>query len=509
MNKELVKRTEKWMLLERKTYEQRKKADEYYDSELMKLIEEDFIERNRELVRDTVDYLIISVGTSYEPIILSLSLFKPKKVLFLYTEKSKYMLDKVVAYTGIKSSAYEKKIVGEINPVDIYKEIKEFYLSMNRPEKLYIDFTGGTKAMSAAAALAGTMVDVQMVYVASDDYLVDFRKPRPGSEKIVYIENPVVVFGDMEIEKARELFHELNFAGSKEKLSEIKEVIPDPMKRQELNFEYYLASTYEAWDSLDFVIAYTNMEKLVKELNRDGRSFPNHPLVAGGLRVMRQFEMLEKLKDIPNLTIQKKNNAILADKELIFPLMFSMHLNALTRETQSKYDMATLLFYRLLEMIEQRRLATYQLFVQDMDYENFHIDSGFDEMQTMSGKERTEWLRREVFGIKKELFKGKVSDYLPNPVSLMDGFIILSALRDPIVFECHETRLNVLKQMRSKVFLRNNSIFAHGLGPVQKQDYEKFRSFVMNLFERICAIENVSYKEMTDTFSWIMNNREE
>ena len=43
MNKELSKITKEWMELERKTLEQRKKAEEFYDQNLMKLIEEDFI----------------------------------------------------------------------------------------------------------------------------------------------------------------------------------------------------------------------------------------------------------------------------------------------------------------------------------------------------------------------------------------------------------------------------------------------------------------------------------
>ena len=42
----------------------------------------------------------------------------------------------------------------------------------------------------------------------------------------------------------------------------------------------------------------------------------------------------------------------------------------MTREQQGKYDMATLLFYRLLEMIEQRRLSHYNLNVSKMDYDN-------------------------------------------------------------------------------------------------------------------------------------------
>jgi len=61
--------------------------------------------------------------------------------------------------------------------LDIYREIEAAFLKWNTPEKVYIDFTGGTKAMSASAALAGAMIDVQLVYVGSDEYLVDFRKP--------------------------------------------------------------------------------------------------------------------------------------------------------------------------------------------------------------------------------------------------------------------------------------------------------------------------------------------
>ena len=97
---------------------------------------------------------------------------------------------------------------------------------------MYIDFTGGTKAMSAAAALAGAMIDVQMIYCSTDDYLVDFRKPNPGSEQLMYIENPLAVFGELEIEKAFELFDKHNFAGAKEKFSVLKESIPEPALRQ-------------------------------------------------------------------------------------------------------------------------------------------------------------------------------------------------------------------------------------------------------------------------------------
>lgn len=102
--------------------------------------------------------------------------------------------------------------------MDIYREIKQAYLTWGRPEKLYIDFTGGTKAMSVAAAMAAAMVDVQMVYIGTDQYLPDFRKPYPGSECLYYIENPLTVFGDLEVERAMVLFDKANFSGAREKL---------------------------------------------------------------------------------------------------------------------------------------------------------------------------------------------------------------------------------------------------------------------------------------------------
>lgn len=161
MNKKLKEKTKEWMALERKTLEQRREADLYYDTNLMKLIEEDFIERNRNTVTEKVRHLVVSVGTSYEPIVLNIALLKPEKILFLYTDVSEKTLDKVVDYIGLRPSMYEKSRVNEIDPIDIYGEVKDAYLKWDRPERMYIDFTGGTKSMSAAAALAGAMITLK------------------------------------------------------------------------------------------------------------------------------------------------------------------------------------------------------------------------------------------------------------------------------------------------------------------------------------------------------------
>lgn len=160
MKNELKKVTEEWMRLERMTLEQRKNAEAFYDEKLMKLIEKEFLKNNKELHISDAEYLIISVGTSYEPLVLSIRFFNPHKILFLCTEVTEVVLDKIVKYCELEPSCYQKRKVHETDPTDIYREIKQAYLDWKRPEKLYIDFTGGTKSMAAAAAMAGAIIHV-------------------------------------------------------------------------------------------------------------------------------------------------------------------------------------------------------------------------------------------------------------------------------------------------------------------------------------------------------------
>ena len=71
------------MQLERKTSEQRLRANQFYETNLMSLIEENFIERNQKKVFEKAEYFVMSVGMSYEPIVLNIKLFKPSRILFL------------------------------------------------------------------------------------------------------------------------------------------------------------------------------------------------------------------------------------------------------------------------------------------------------------------------------------------------------------------------------------------------------------------------------------------
>ena len=81
--KDLSELAEHWKQLERKTAEQRREADAYYENILMEPIARTFIENNKSKITERVECLILSVGTSYEPLVLDIKLLKPGKILFL------------------------------------------------------------------------------------------------------------------------------------------------------------------------------------------------------------------------------------------------------------------------------------------------------------------------------------------------------------------------------------------------------------------------------------------
>lgn len=496
--------TEKWMQLERKTFKQREAAELFYEKKLMKLIEEDFISRNRSKVYEKVEYLILSVGTSYEPLVLDIRLLKPEKILFLCTEKTEKYLEKIVRYCELPADIYQKSIVSETDPSDIYMEIKHAFLDWGQPQKLYIDFTGGTKAMSAAAAMAGAMINVQLLYVGSNEYLPDFRKPKPGSETLFYITNPLEVFGDLEIEKAFTLFSQYNYAGAREKLAELKENIPDPNIRQQLNFVYLLANVYEAWDALDFPRAYAYITRLNRELKRDRRMHGQFLMMDMVELLEEQERILEPLNELSVLIRDKKQMQILTSSRHMVPLMFTMLQNAAIREAQEKYDMATLLLYRLLEMIEQRRLARYNLYVSKMDYLQIRPDrEKHPEWAGLEAKELLGIIKERYSDIKAKIFGKTGNAYMAEQVSLLDGFMILAALDDEISSGGSGNPTDKLKRIRSMVYLRNNSIFAHGLGPVGKENFEKFKMFVTELFREFCMLEEIDYTGYSKKINWI------
>jgi len=64
------------------------------------------------------EHLILTLGTSYEPIVFSILGLRPKKILILFTAETRDKLDDVIYFTGIKASQYT------LEEVDYMKKLK-------------------------------------------------------------------------------------------------------------------------------------------------------------------------------------------------------------------------------------------------------------------------------------------------------------------------------------------------------------------------------------------------
>ena len=158
------------------------------------------------------DYMILTVGFSYEPLVLSINYIKPrKKILFLYSSETVKNKDKVVKFLNINDGDYISKEIDSNGMEKIDREIKEQYARWQgeyeadntdpgKNGRVVIDFTGGTKTMAAGGALAGSVIDTKLVYVGST-YDDKSSQPNPGSEYIESIKNPYDIYAITQLKK--------------------------------------------------------------------------------------------------------------------------------------------------------------------------------------------------------------------------------------------------------------------------------------------------------------------
>lgn len=487
MEEELKERGVRWQNWPRLSEEERNQAEDYYNQEVMPLLIDVFTARERSRANKKYGGMILSLGTSYEPLVLSIMALQPERACFLFTDASRRYLDPVIKLTGLAPSRYESRKVDKDNPLQIYQAIKDVYREWGRPENVAVDFTGGTKSMSGGSAMAGGLIGADMVYVASNEYIANLRRPFPGSEHLEFIPNPYQVFGDLEEEKALDLMAKHDYSGARRIFDSLRRQVPDPRRYTVLSL---LCRSYEAWDNLDIAAAKKSMAALVEKA-RQYSALQRDFILAGELaKLVRQRDALEVMEtEISNfradLKRRKRKDRTLVDifrkKEFVLALVFTLYCSAKRREEQGKYDMASLLIYRLLELISQVRLAAGGLDTVDPDYS---ILEGKDLLQTINT-------------LYKKYNNNRPYHCLPENISLFQGYVILAAMGDEIAREVN------LDRLRGQVRARNYNIFAHGFDFVDAETCVDFRRFVEEILCRLLSDWGRKMTEMEDQFCFI------
>jgi len=469
-----------WQNMDRSDEAKRIVAEEFYKNELMPVLIDYFLEKNKIEVK--CDVLILPLGNSYEPLVFSILALKPEKVLILCTKESQKHLDNVIEFTKLKPSQYSATVIDRENPLQLYQKIKEYYEQWGKPENIYVDFTGGTKAMAAGCAMAGSLIKAKLVYIVSEE-IKTLKKPKPGTERLVFVEDPYKVFGDLDKEKAISLFNSMDYLSAYRIFDELD---------KQLSIKHYsalkhLAKAYDSWDSLDFDEAISNLSQCIEIASTVEKFDKNYILNKYKNKLHRQMEILKILKEIHSNKNTKEH------KDIIFNnfgyLIANLYQNAMRREKQEKYEMASLLLYRVLEAIEQKRLWNYGIDTSNADYSVLPEDE--------------ETLLNKVNGIVSKIKGFYKWNQLDDKIDLLKGYILLAALDDEIVRPDNPGKEGaILARLSGKVKARNNSIFAHGYEFIDNMKYKDFKEVVDEYVNKFCVLEKIN-KELFDACEFI------
>lgn len=178
-----------WQAMPRNDAEEMKAADEYFDTELMPFAQALFIEKYAKAQLPEYYGMVLTLGTSWQPLALSISALKPQQILILLTEETMGQLEKLVGFLGLDDTQYQYILVNRSQAKPIFQAVTDIYQDWCLQGKCCMDITGGTKAMASSAAMIGAVLDFDIYYVESK-YLPVYRRPEAGSERLERLDNP-------------------------------------------------------------------------------------------------------------------------------------------------------------------------------------------------------------------------------------------------------------------------------------------------------------------------------
>ena len=335
--------------------------------------------------------------------------------------------------------------------------------------KAIVDITGGKKIMSAAASLAAWQLDLPVCYVENQQYDRDLRSPVPGTEKLLYLPNPITIYGREELNRGIVLFNKGQYASAAERFSDLAERLEKPKTAK---FYYNLSKFYLAWSDSNII----DFEKLENNLQKDlkDKDILDSVLTVGmkskieyQIKFISTYLSLFKLTDVKRLDIKCHINR----------LINFYCLGLFYMDKQRRFDFAVLFFYRTLEGVFQARLNfKYNLNIKKPDYSVLPIEENI--------------LKDRYIKLSRAVNRNRSETSLPDyPLGYANCVGLLLALKDEI-FKKHNK--DIFSQMITFGNLRNDSMLAHGYAALTENDSGKLRRQAYDFLKRFYEITDAN-----------------
>ena len=397
--------------------------------------------------------MLVTVGvgpTISDGIAYAIRSKRPNFVMFLTTLQSEELtIPNLLKRLDLSPEAYQCRRVEDENDVEkcTLNFIEAIQNLKNRgfgSEDLVADFTSGTKAMSAGLVAAGLEEAIgELSYIAGERG--EGGRVVSGTERAISLA-PNRLRVRREMEQAITQFNGVRFDTCLNMLDQIKGLIHLPSVLQAVDTLRTLALGYRAWDRFDYKSAMLELDSLTE----------NALLPEWGLK--------------SRLKLHKGFLHRVIDSEYGVERAVDLWKSAERRKAEGRFDDAIARLYRLIEYIAQVRLFCDHsgLKTSDLDV------SLLPESLRPSYKEKTGR-------------SGKIE------IGLYESYELLKNLDNDLGrAEYHETG-----KLTKVLGLRNQSILAHGFGPVSQDGCETTQACVRSLMDRAFQNWERTAKEAT------------
>jgi CRISPR-associated protein (TIGR02710 family) len=411
-------------------------------------------------------FLIATVGGSPAPVVASIIKWQPVRVLFIVSRETRKSVTTDAEFNGrpspcILTAVKDNGITDFAGRYDFFetpdpqdytalvREFRQIDLTVTKWRKDYgdirivVDFTGGTKSMSAAMALiASRWENTTISYVGGTERTKDgVGVVVDGKEHISHAHNPWAALGYLIEEQAKTLFNHGAYAAAKRLLEPVRNAAASPRK-EELNVLITLCDFFYKWNHFQHKAAL----KIIPQIEKQWNNLTIDADVRAGLQ--HWFSIcktdLEQLTEGGNT--EETRNALVRD----------IMANAARCMEQGAFDDAVARLYRAVEALAQARLCRHDF-----------PDTSAVSFKQLPARLQEEWQSnsRNKNGCIKLAFQ--------------DDFVLLCELDDELG-RCFQD-LHLHDPQKSLLSARNKSILAHGYEAVSAEVAEKLLEAALKL----------------------------
>lgn len=397
---------------------------------------------------DEYHLLICTVGGAPEPIIAAIRHWQPTRVIFVHSPDTKATAELVVNEPDILHpdnwdliELQDAQDFGEcVQQMRKLDEHAEAWRRRGADHDIIVDFTGGTKCMSAALSLVSRRWPCAFSYVGG----VERTKGGTGivvsgKEQTLVTQNPWNALGYQAIEDACLLFDQHAFIPAANLLDEARKAVDDDVVKRTLSTFYQFCEGYGLWDRFQHNDAVSRITNVLK----------NAADIQAALGLSRSEavirDMKQHRKNLEQLVAHPRSRKMVAD----------LLANARRRRNEGRLDDGVARLYRAIEALAQLALA-----------ERHAIPS----TEKIALEQLPETLRERWISCAEG---GRLS------LGLQDAYALLDELGDQAGNDFKENGLHDLQ--RSPLVARNQSILAHGFQPVSEKVFEQLWKAAMKL----------------------------